>query len=61
MNKSYLEMSPVDVRENAEHLFMNRFDNILMKVRGERSIMFRRKELLVCNSIGYIGHDEIYL
>jgi hypothetical protein len=52
-------MSPVDVREDAEHLLMNRFDDILMKVRGKGSIMFRRKELLVCNSIGYIGHDEI--
>jgi hypothetical protein len=48
------------MREDAKHLLMNRFDDILMKVRGEGSIMFRRKELFVCNSIGDIGHDEVY-
>ena len=53
-------MSPINMREDPKHLFMNGLDDILMKVWGEGSIGFGREELFVGNSIRYIGHDEIY-
>ena len=58
--RSYLEMSPVDMGKDSEHLLVQRLQDGCMEIRGKGWIMFRGEELLVWDSIRYIRHDEIW-
>jgi len=46
--------------KNPEHLFVNGFDDALMKVGWKRRIGFCWEELFVRDAIGNVCHNKIY-